>query len=93
MYLIHLLVAHTITKSLLSFVHEIVCKLVWLFKIMHFVMFDANLIWNHSHALHVMKNLFKELFCRKVFGFSKILIFKGSINRTCFSINRNFPCF
>ena len=44
MYLIHLLVAHTTCKSLQNFVHEIVCKLVWPSKIMHFVMFDANLM-------------------------------------------------
>ena len=33
---------HYISYSLLNFVHEIVCKLVWPSKIIHFVMFDAK---------------------------------------------------
>ena len=72
MYLMLLLVAHTTSKSLLSFVHKIVCKLVWPSKIMHFVMFDANLICFkktfgiiHMHIIHekiFLKNGFVENF-------------------------------
>ena len=44
-------ISHTVTSctnfigySLLSFVHEIVCELVWPSKIIHFVMFDAKFV-------------------------------------------------
>ena len=35
---------HFTSYSLLSFVHEIVCELVWPYKIIHFVMFDAKFV-------------------------------------------------
>ena len=34
--------------------------------------------WNHSHALHVMKNLFKIVYAEKLLVFSKILSFDWS---------------
>ena len=44
LYVSHALTSctHITSNSLLSFVHEIVCKLVWPSKIIHFVMFDAK---------------------------------------------------
>ena len=35
---------HFTSYSLLSFVHEIVCELVWSSKSIHFVMFDAKFV-------------------------------------------------
>ena len=44
LYVSHALTSckHITSNSLLNFIHEIVCKLVWPSKIIHFVMFDAK---------------------------------------------------
>ena len=107
LYVSHALTSYThiTSNSLLSFVHEIECKLMWPSKIIHFVMFDAKFFegwfklcvlknfWNHLHAFHVMKNLLKNDSAKKFWFFKKILFFRVSINRMCYLISRNFSRF
>ena len=53
LYVSHALTSctHITSNSLLSFVHEIVCKLVWSSKIILFVMFDAKFGYGLVHFM------------------------------------------
>ena len=91
LYVSHALTSYThiTSNSLLSFVHEIECKLMWPSKIIHFVMFDAKFFegwfklcvlknfWNHLHAFHVMKNLLKNDSAKKILVFQKNSVFQS----------------
>ena len=65
---------HFTSYSLLSFVHEILCELVWSSKIIHFVMFDAKFVegwfkfWEEKSKTLFLINLSWRLCVLKTFG-------------------------
>ena len=94
LYVSHALTSctHITSNSLLSFVHEIVCKLVWPSKIILFVMFDAKFGYGLVHFVswELWKLCFENLSWRQwvfenIWNHSHAFHFLKSCFEKCFS--------